>query len=202
MNRITANTFWGAGTAVALLSTLSIGARAQEIEHGIEINRGSVVYVSGNDLVVKMRDGNLKHFVVPGDSKLKVDGKDVAVRDLKPGTMLTQIITTTTTEEMVSEIRTVDGKVLEAKPPYLTIATGDKIKRLRVPEGTKFTVGGKEMMLADLREGMRVRGTVVTTVPTTVEYRTSDVSGQAPPPPKPVATPALVGVLLIEETEK
>ena len=93
-----------------------------------------------------------------------------------------------------------DVKVLEAKPPFLTIASGDKIKHLRVPEGTTFTVDGKEMTLADLREGMRVKGTVVTTVPTTVVSSSSRVSGHTPP--KLVATPVLVGVLLIEPAEK
>ena len=57
------------------------------------------------------------------------------------------------------------------------------------------------MNLADLREGMRVKGTVVTTVPTTVVSRARNVTGQAPTPPKPVATPTLIGVLLIEQAD-
>ena len=196
MNRITANTFWR-GCTLALLSTLSIGVWAQTA-YQIEVNRGTVVYASGNDLTVKMEDGTLKHLVVPSDYKLSVDGKEVSVHDLKPGTKLTQTITTTAEEQLVTEVRTVDVKVLEAKPPRLTIASGDKIKHLRVPEGTTFTVDGKEMTLADLREGMRVKGTVVTTVPTTVMSRAKKVTGQAP---KPVATPVLVGVLLIEQAD-
>jgi len=196
MNRITANTFWR-GCTLALLSTLSIGVWAQTA-YQIEVNRGTVVYASGNDLTVKMEDGTLKHLVVPSDYKLSVDGKEVSVHDLKPGTKLTQTITTTAEEQLVTEVRTVDVKVLEAKPPNLTIAAGNKIKHLRVPEGTRFTVNGKEMTLADLREGMRVKGTVVTTVPTTVMSRAKKVTGQAP---KPVATPVLVGVLLIEQAD-
>ena len=176
MNRITANTFWR-GCTLAVLSTLSIGAWAQTT-HQVDVNRGTVVYVSGNDLTVKMEDGTLKHFVVPSDYKLSVDGKEVSVQDLRPGTKLTQTITTITEEQLVTEVRTVDVKVMEVKPPYLTIASGDKIKHLRVPEGTRFTVNGKEMTLADLREGMRVKGTVVTTVPTTMVSRARNVTGQ------------------------
>ena len=196
MNRIMANTF-RRGCTLVVLSTLSIGAWAQTTRQ-VDVNQGTVVYVSGNDLTVKMEDGTLKHFVVPSDSKLTVDGKVVSVEDLRPGTKLTQTITTTTEEQLVTQVRTVDVKVLEAKPPNLTIASGDKIKHLRVPEGTKFTVNGKEMLLADLREGMRIKGTVVTTVPKTVEYRARKVTGEAP---KEVDAPIFIGVLLIEQTD-
>lgn len=199
MIRIAANTF-GRGCTLALLSTLSMGAWAQTT-HQVDVNQGTVIYASGNDLTVKMEDGTLKHFVVPADYKLSVDGKEVSVQNLRPGTKLTQTITTTTEEQLVTEVRTVDVEVIEAKPPNLTIASGDKIKHLRVPEGTKFTVNGKDMALADLRKGMRVKGTVVTTVPTTVVSRARNVTGQAPPPPKPVATPVFVGVLLIEQAD-
>jgi hypothetical protein len=189
MNGITANSFRRACT-LALLSSLSVGAWAQTT-HQVDVNRGTVVYAAGNDLTVKMEDGAVKHFVVPADYKLSVDGKMISVQDLRPGTKLTQTIVTTTEEQMVSEIRTVDVKVLEVKPPFLTIASGDKIKHLRVPEGTRFTVNGKEMMLTDLKAEMQVKGTVVTTVPTTSVSQRRRVAGT-------VATPVIVGVLLIE----
>jgi len=195
MNRTGTSTFGGV-CAVALLSTFSIGAWAQST-YEVDVNRGTVLYASGNDVTIKMEDGTIKHVVVPSDYTLNVDGKSVGVRDLKPGTKLTQTITTTTQEQMVSEIRTVDVKVLEAKPPNLTISSGNKIKYLRVPDGTRFTVKGKEMTLADLRKGMEIKGTVVTTVPTTVMAQSRTVSGRTPAP-KPVATPMLIGVLLIE----
>ena len=117
MNSIAANTFWR-GCTVALLSTLSIGAWAQTTRQ-VDVNRGTVVYASGNDLTVKMEDGTVKHFVVPSNYKLSVDGKEVSVQDLRPGTKLTQTITTTTEEQLVTEVRTVDVKVVEAKPPNL-----------------------------------------------------------------------------------
>ena len=196
MNRIAANMLWG-GCTIALFSTLSIGAWAQTT-HQIDVKRGTVTYAAGNDVIVKMADGSLKHFVVPSDYRLTVDGKNVSVQDLKPGTQLTQTITTTTEEDVVTNVRTVDAKVIEAKPPNLTIAMGDTIKHIRVPDGTKFTINGKEMTLADLKEGMRVKGTVVTTVPTTVVSRSRNVTGESP---KAVDTPILIGVLLIEPAD-
>jgi hypothetical protein len=191
MNSTKANTLRRART-LALLTTVAFSALAQTT-HQIDVNRGTVVYAAGNDLTVKMEDGMVRHFVVPADYKLSVDGKQVSVQDLTPGTKLTQTITTTTQDQLVSDVRTVDLKVLEVKAPYLTIATGDKIKHLRVPEGTRFTVNGKEMMLADLKADMRIKGTVVTTVPTTTVSQGRKVTGT-------VRTPNVVGVLLIEQT--
>ena len=175
-----------------MLSTLSVGTWA-ETTHQIDVNRGTVVYAMGNDLTVKMEDGTVRHFVVPADYRLSVDGKDMSVQNLKAGTRLTQTITTTTEDQLVSEVRTVDLKVLEVKPPYLTIASADKIKHLRVPEGTRFTVNGKKFMLTDLKADMRIKGTVVTTVPTTSVSQGRRVTGT-------VKTPVIVGVLLIEQT--
>ena len=184
--------------AVALLFTLAVGAWAQTV-YQVDVKRGTVVYVSGNDLVVKMEDNNLRHFVVPADSKFTVDGKEIGLQDLKAGTQLTQTVTLQIAEEVVTQIRTVDAKVLEVKPPHLTIAEGDTEKYITVPEGTTFIINGKQLMLSDLRAGMRVKGTVVTAVPTTVMARTTELTGQTP---KPVDAPVLVGVLLIEQVEK
>jgi hypothetical protein len=185
------------GCALALLSTLSVGAWAQAASQ-IEVRRGTVVYVSGNDLVVRMDDGQLRDFVVPSDSKFSVDGKDIGLQDLTPGTKLTQTIAITSEDRTITDVRTVDAKVLEVKPPYLTVMTGDKEKYIRVPEGTRFTINGKEMKLSDLRADMQVKGTLVTAVPTKVVVAKTSVTGQAP---QPIEAPVLVGVLLIAEVD-
>ena len=197
MHRTAANTFWGACTLV-LLSIFSIGAWAQTT-HEIDVNQGKVVYAQGNDLVVKMADGTLELFWVPIGYKVSVDGKQVAVQDLKPGTVLTQSITTTRQVYLITDIRTVDAKVLEVKPeshpPTLTVSSGDKIRHYEVPEGTRFTLDGKEMTLTDLQKDMNVKGTLLTTIPKVVTTAGTKVTGEAP---KNVATPTLVGILLIE----
>jgi hypothetical protein len=185
------------GCVLALVSTLSIGVWGQSVSR-IDVRQGTVVYVAGNDLVVKMGDDSIKHFVVPADSKFTVDGKDISLQDLTPGTKLTQTLVTTADERWVTNVRNLDAKVLEVKPPHLTIASGDTIRYLKVPEGTRFSVDGKEMVLSDLREGMRVKGTVVTAVPTIVVSSRMKVTGETP---KSVDTPTLAGVLLFEETD-
>ena len=199
MHRILTNIFAG-GCTLALLSALSIGAWAQTT-YQVDVNRGTVVYVSGNDLIVRMEDNQLKYFSVPSYYQFTIDGKQVSVHDLKPGTKLTQTITTTIVEQSVTDVRTVDAKILEVKPPYLTFAMGDTIKRVKVPDGTLFTIDGKQMMLPDLKEGMRVKGTVATTVPTSGYVTATKVTGKTPSK-NAVATPTMEGVLLIEEVDK
>src|SRR5260370_19708132 len=58
---------------------------------------GTVVQAEGNTLAVRMSRGEIKEFVVPADRKFVIDGKQLTVSQLKPGTELHAIITTTTT---------------------------------------------------------------------------------------------------------
>lgn len=188
-----------------LLITLAVASVPLWAQESVEIRRGTVVYVSGNDLVVKMEDGTVKHVTVPSDFKFNVDGKELTVSELKPGTKLTQTITTTKKEENVTSVRQVNAKVWQVNAPYLIVTLPDGTnKRVKVPEGTKFTVNGEQKTVFDLRPGMQLSGTIATTTPTVTMSRQMQVGGQAPPPPAPapkIEPPQLVGVLLIEERE-
>lgn len=168
----------------------------------VDVRQGTVVYVSGNDLVVKLLDGTVRHFVIPPDFRFQVDGRDVANKDLRPGTQLTQTITTTSTDTTVTSVRVVDAKVKMVNPPYLTGTLPDgTTKTVKVPEGTQFTVDGQTKMLSELKPGMDLKGTVVTTTPRVIVSSSTSVAGKAPSaqPAKPVDTPTYTGVLLIEE---
>ena len=57
-----------------------------------------------------------------------------------------------------------------------------------------FEIGGKQMKLTDLREGMRVKGTVVTKTPQTLVSEAKRTAGVAP-----VEIPTVIGVVLIDE---
>ena len=60
------------------------------------VENGEVVLVSGNDLVVKMADGTIRHFKnVPDSARVTVDGQQLGIHDLKPGMKLQRTITTT-----------------------------------------------------------------------------------------------------------
>jgi hypothetical protein len=164
----------------------------------VEVRRGEVVYVSGNDLVVKMESGEVKHLTVPDSARAMVDGKELSVHDLKPGMKLERTITTTTTPKVVTTVRTIQGKVFNVNAPSSVILTlpDNTNKQYKVPKGQKFMIDGQEKTVFDLRKGMNVAATVVTQVPETVVAQQSKVTGSAPPPP---ATPQIEGALLIED---
>ncbi len=55
----------------------------------LQVERGEVVTVAGNDLVVKMDDGSIRHFPnVPESARITVDGRVLGIHDLKPGMKL------------------------------------------------------------------------------------------------------------------
>jgi hypothetical protein len=183
---------------VVLAGALATGLFAQS---STEIRRGEVVYVSGNDLVVKMESGETKHFTVPSSFVFKVDGKDLRVNELRPGMRLTQTITTTTENRTVTEAITIRGRVWQVMAPksvILTLPDGTN-KQYNVPEGTQFNIDGQNRTVFDLRPGMNVTANVVRSIPETVSRQTNTVSGTAPVV-KAVAAPPPVqptGALLI-----
>ena len=135
---------------------------------------------------------------MPEDQTFDIDGKQVKTNDLKPGTRLMQVITTTTKDVTVSSIRNVDLQVIQVIPPHLNVQLSDGTQKvLLVPEGTMFEIDGKQMKLTDLKEGMRVKGTVVIKTPQTLVSEAKRTAGVAP-----VEIPTVIGVVLIEEKKK
>ena len=190
-------------SAAFAFSVITVGTRAQDVsttttehghsEHATSVRNAEVVYVSGNDLVLKLPDGRVEHVAVPDSDRFHVDGREVSVHDLQPGTKLTETITTTTTPSMVTTVRTIEGRVFHVNPPHsvvLTLPDGTN-QSYRIPSDQKFTINGEQKTAFDLREGMNVSATVVTESPETVTSESRTVTGQAPPP-----TPAQVGALL------
>jgi hypothetical protein len=183
---------------------LAVGARAQDIsnttvqhgpsEYDTSVRNAEVVYVSGNDLVLKLEDGRVEHIVVPDSDKFHVDGRELSVHELTPGTKLTETITTTTIPRMVTTVRTIDGKVWHVNRPnsvVLTLPDGTN-KQYKIPKDQKFMIDGQEKTAFDLKKGMKISATVVTDSPETAMSQSKTVTGQAPKP----ATPSMVGALL------
>lgn len=153
----------------------------------------TVVYVSGNDLVVKSADGKLLNYQVPAGTMFSTDGKDVPLSALTPGTKLTKAISTGFDPDIIGAVQVVKGKVFAVTPPdTVTLSLADGIKELKVPEHTKFMVDGKELTIAELKPDMLVQATVVTTV-------APDAKPEVANAPAPEA-PALEGALLVSKT--
>jgi hypothetical protein len=186
--------------AVAMLAqdTTKTQTKQGPASHKVQVERGEVVYVQGNELVVKMENGEIRHFNnVPESARATVDGKELSIHELQPGMKLQRTIVTSTTPRTVTTVRTIQGKVWQVNPPntvILTLPEGGN-KQYRIPKGQKFTIDGQEKTAFDLKKGMNVSATVLTEVPETVVAEQRKTTGSAPPPP---ATPALQGALLIE----
>jgi LPXTG-motif cell wall-anchored protein len=166
------------------------------------VKSGTVVYVSGNELLVKLSDGEVEHFVVPDSQTFTVDGKQMTIRDLKPGTHLTQTITTKTTPKLITTMRTIDGKVWHVNPPsyvILTLPDGTN-KEYKVPNGQVFIVNGKQDTVFQLKKGMAVSATVVKEEPVTEVSQHKAVTGVTPKPQAQV--PDTVDVLLVETPQQ
>ena len=192
----------GAGGAF-IAALLSLASWAQDstvttIQHGpssfdTQVKNAEIVYVEGNDLVLKLENGRVEHLLVPDSDKFTIDGKEVSVRELVPGTKLTQTITTSTTPRYVNTVRTIEGKVWHVNAPKSVILTlPDNTNQVfNVPSHAKFTIDGREKTVFDLKKGMKIKATIVTDDEHTVVEQSKFAFGQAPP-----ATPREVGVLL------
>ena len=184
---------------------LAVGAWAQDtstatVQHGpssfeTQVRNAEVVYVEGNDLVLKLENGRLEHMIVPDTDKFHIDGRELNVSELTPGMKLTESIITTTTPRYVNTVRTIEGKVWHVNAPKTVILTfpDGTNKQYTVPDHAKFTINGEKKTVFDLRKGMKVQATVVTDETETVLESAKHVVGTAPLP----ETPQQVGTLLI-----
>ena len=149
-----------------------------------KVERGEVVTVSGNDLVVKMADGTIRHFAnVPQSATVTVDGKQLGIHDLKPGMKLQRTITTTTTPMTITTIETVKGKVWAIQPPLTLILTLEdgKNQQFKIPEDQKFDVDGQMVDAWGVRKGMIITATKIVEQPAVEVTQAKTVTGEAPP---------------------
>jgi hypothetical protein len=194
--------------AVCLAFTLSLGAQVQTENNeqttgkakSVTVENGEVVYVSGNDLVVKMADGTIRHFPnVPESARVTVDGKQLGIHDLKPGMHLQRTITTTTTSKVMTTVQSVTGTVWNVSPPLSVILTLEdgKNQQFKIPKGQKFNVDGQMVDAWGLKKGMKISATRVVEAPETVVTQQAQVTGSMPPPPPP--PPPDTPILIVEE---
>jgi len=181
------------GAQVQTKTTTAAGQSSQVVK----VERGEVVAVEGNELIVRMEDGSIRHFPnIPETAKITVDGKQLGIRDLKPGMKLQRTITTTTTPQTVTTIQTVTGKVWYVSPPnsvILTLENGTN-QQFKIPQNQKFNVDGKMVDAFALKKGMQVSATKIVEVPMVVATRQKSVTGtmQPPPPTLPADAPLLI----------
>jgi hypothetical protein len=156
---------------------------------------GTVVHVYGNNLVVKMADGTIKEFNPPEGTTFNIDGVQVPVSQLKPGTKLSATITTTEVPHVVVTEEVRRGEVVERVGGTLLVRREDgTIKKFtNIPDDVKFTVDGKEMSVYDLKKGMKLTAHIVSESTEYVSETDVQRMGTGPAPaPAPAAKPAPV----------
>jgi RNase P/RNase MRP subunit p29 len=152
----------------------------------VTIKRGEIVYVSGNNVVIKMEDGTLRHFDnVPDTTTVTVDGKQLNVHQIKPGMIVEKQTVTITSPKMITTVKTVSGTVWQVTPPNSVILTLEdgKNQRFKIPKGQKFNINGQETDAFGLKKGMKIDAQMVVEQPETVVTQQSKLTGTMPPPP-------------------
>lgn len=196
--------------AIGLAFTATMTAQVQttkeersggEVTREVKVENAVVLSVQGNDLIVRMQDGSIRHIAnVPASSRAMVDGREVSIRDVKPGMHLQKTITTTTTPKVIVTTQTVTGKVWHVHPPtsvILTLENGEN-QSFKVPKGQVFMINGQEETVFGLRKGMQVSVLKVVEEPLTQVQQEAKVTGHMPPPPE--APPADVPIVIAQNT--
>jgi RNase P/RNase MRP subunit p29 len=194
-----------AAAIVLLVSTVTMNAQVKtqtQVVHDrtaqvVQVERGEVILVEGNDLIVRMDDGEIRHFPnVPDSVTVNVDGKKLTVHELKPGMKLERVTITSTTPRMITTVKTVTGKVWHITPPnsvILTLEDGTN-ESFKIPNGQKFTVDGQLVDAWGIKKGMTISATKIVETPETVVSQQVRRTGSLPPPPPapPVDAPILI----------
>jgi hypothetical protein len=180
---------------LAILPVLLVSAALPAVAqaNATSSSGSTVVYVGGNDLVVKASNDKLLNFTVPEGYHFSIGGKQLALADLKPGTSLAKPVVPGAEPKVISSVAVVKGKIYAVSPPdSITLALTEGIKELSVPAGTTFIVDGKPMTISEIKPSMMVEATVVTTVADGAPP--AETNAAAP------ATPPMAGALLVAKT--
>jgi hypothetical protein len=207
MNKKLGNPSWHVLLVLVLFLSFTTAAQVQTETKNtqgvptdeVTVEHGEVVYVSGNDLVLKMEDGSLRNFLDLSDTdRATVDGKELGIHELKPGMKLQKMLTVATTPQTVTTVEKVTGKVWQVFAPHsVTLRLDDgSTQRFTVPEKQEFTINGEKTDVWGLKKGMVVTATKIVQEPTTVVEHKKQMTGAMPPPSSPAAdVPILIAVM-------
>ena len=177
----------GSLSLAAAQQTTTTSTQPQGIQKSIDIDTAHVIYVSGDNVVLKNADGSLQLLAMAPGATISVDGKPVATRDLKPGTVITHVHVNSVQQSAVTEVTQIDGTVLRVLTPNSVILRlGDgTVNRYTIPSHATFHgEDGREIPASALRRGMRVSATAIRTSGLDTHSRQTTISGSVPTPPQ------------------
>ena len=194
---------WSARFASILALTLAFtGASFAQTSSTTTTRQFEVISVDGNELVFRDERGT-NQITVPDGFRFTVDGKQLAISDLKRGMKGTAVVTTTTTVTPVTLTEIKKGVVVGVGPDSLTVKDeGDGVRKRFTQaqlnaRGIKLvTEDGRVTYAADAKQGDAITAIIVSQAPPVVvtEQEVQATLAQANPTAAatsgPAATPA------------
>ena len=153
-----------------------------------------------------MSTGEVKEFDVPEGFMFKIDGKEVPLCELQPGTKLTSNVTTTVTPTTVQVTEVRKAEVVDKRGRTLVLRHEDgKVKMYsHVPKDVVITMDGKPIDWRYIEPGSRITATLVHQEVQDVTDRDVYAAGSAPakPKPAPVAAPVAAPAPILPKTAR
>ncbi len=179
-------------TAV-VLACLTAVAAAQTTSTQTEVRNFEVLEVNGNKVVARGPDGT-KEYTLPDDFKLEMDGKPIAVRDLRPGMKVRATITTRTTTTPVTVTEIKNGEVMVVSGSTIIVKTAEGMRQFTQESinARKISIAkdGKPVQLYELKKGDRLTATIITEgAPRVVSEREVAAIASGAPAPAPAPAP-------------
>lgn len=162
--------WWSAFLLATFLTLPFTGAIHAQTTSTSDVRNFEIIAVDGNNLVVRNETGT-HTYSVPDDFRFTVDGRKLAVQELKPGMKGTAVVTTKTTlvPVTVTEIKT--GTVVSATNHTVTVRTPDGVRRFMQSElderGVQILKDGRVIYIRDLRQGDQITATIFSKAPPT-----------------------------------
>ena len=176
-------------TRILIVVVLTLSTAVVFAQTSYEVKSGTVVSTFNDQLVVKLSNGEIKQYTIPPGFQFTVDGRQVGLGDLTPGTQLSATIKTTKTPEVVRTTSIRNGTVVRVVGNNLTVREANQTKTYTVPKGFQFDVDGKQVGIDKLRPGYKLTAEIVYKSENLVTTRDVDIGGNTPPPP-PAPAPA------------
>lgn len=170
--------------AVVTVVLLVIGTTASTQSSSSKTVSGTVMAVEGPNLIVKMDSGDVTVFTPPADRRFNVDGRDLTLAELKPGTHLTVTVTETSTPVTERTVDTLTGTVWYVSPPIVILTLPSGENRKYIVEHDKpvkfYDREGAERTIFDLKKKMVVKAAKITEAQRVDIVRDTVVTGTGP----------------------
>jgi LPXTG-motif cell wall-anchored protein len=154
---------------VAVVCGMAVASQAGQTTTSTQTTKSfEVLSVQGGQLVVRLPEGT-RELTVPDDFRFTVDGKQLALAELRPGMKGTATITTRTTVTPVTVTEVKNGTVMQASGASVLVKTDEGFKNFTQGDldkrGVKIVRDGKPVDLSSLRKDDRLTATIITSKP-------------------------------------